>query len=208
MWLHGFSGIEFGISLPTGTSAWFLFLWQVLYPFPHLLLLLATSFVVFHLPLCLATALSWWRHIIPIFNSLFSIYILPSLHIIPSSINHSFSFRDFTFAFFSSSTAFTTFTSFSCVFWILFLRSPSLTKTFSILLVFSLSYSGFTNTWFLLLFSTPTSQSGCLLSLSAFPILFPIMCFNTKLNLDRYNIHQACLQFNFWLLIKYCRFLW
>ena len=56
------------------------------------------------------------------------------------------------------------------------------------------NYSGFTNILFLLSFSTLTSQSGLLLKLSVFPILLPGICFNIKLNLDRYKTHLACCQ--------------
>ena len=66
----------------------------------------------------------------------------------------------------------------------------------------------FTSISFSLSFSTPTSQSGPLLRLSAFPILLPGTCFNPKLNLDRYRAYFTCLQFNFCTFMKYSRFLW
>ena len=91
----------------------------------------------------------------------------------------------------------------SCAFLILSFRFPSFTIISTLLI-----YSGFTNFWSSLSLSTPFCQSGLLLGLSTFPMLFPGTCFNPKLNYDRYRAHFACLQFNFWLVIKYWRFLW
>jgi len=42
---------------------------------------------------------------------------------------------------------------------------------------------------------------------NTFPILLPRTCFSIKLNLDRYKVYLACLLFNFYIFIKYLRFL-
>ena len=70
------------------------------------------------------------------------------------------------------------------------------------------SHYFFTNTLSLLSLSIPIYQSGHLLRLSALSILLSNTCFSIKSNLDRYNAYFACLWFNFWLLMKYSRFLW
>ena len=70
------------------------------------------------------------------------------------------------------------------------------------------NYSFFMSTLSSLSLSTPICQSSHLLRLSAHPILFPSICFRWKSNLNRYKAHCACLLFDFWLLMKYLRFLW
>ena len=121
---------------------------------------------------------------------------------------HSLSLNILTPARFISSTALTTLSSFTFDYFTFSNRStPStIVSTFSVLL--TSSYSGFTNISFALSLSIPTSQSGLLLRLSAFPILLPKTCFNIKSNLDRYSAHLTYLQFNFCAFIKYLRFLW
>ena len=132
-----------------------------------------------------------------------STYILFSFITILFSISYSSSFNIFIPTFFNSSTAFTTLSSPFCVFLILSLRFP-----FSTIVFASLIYSGFINFWSSLFFSTPFCQSGLLLNSSAFSMLFSGMCFNVKLNHDRYRAYLAYLWFSFWLIIKCWRFLW
>jgi len=151
-----------------------------------------TNSVVFHLPLCPPTGISWCNHITFPLSSPFGIYILPSFITIPSSIAYSSSLNIFIPVFFSSSTAIITFSSPSYAFLILSFKFSS-----STIISTPLIYSGFTNFWFSLSLSTPSYQSGLLLSLSAFPMLFPGTCFNPKLNCDRYRTYLACLWFNF-----------
>ena len=119
-----------------------------------------------------------------------------------SSIIYFSSLNIFIPTFFSSSTTLITLLSPFCVFLILSLRLLSSTNV-SVLFI----YSGFINIWFLLFFSASSCQSGLLLNLSIFFILFSRICFKVKLNHDRYNVYLACLWFNFWLVIKYYRFL-
>ena len=174
-----------------------------LYIFPSPLLLLVTNSTVFHLPPCSPTRVLQCNYIISLLSFPSVMYILSSFVTIPSSISHSSSFSVFIPTLFSFSTAFTTLLSSSYALLILFFRSPS-----SIIVLAPLIYSGFISFWSLLSFSTPSCQLGLLLSLSVFFMLFPGTCFNVKLNRDRYKAHLACLQFNFWLVIKYWRFLW
>ena len=84
---------------------------------------------------------------------------------------------------------------------------PSITTSIPYIALTS-NHFFFTSTLSLLSLFMPIFQSGCLLRLSAHPILLPGICFRWKSNLDRYRAHCACLLFNFWLLIKYSRFLW
>ena len=87
-------------------------------------------------------------------------------------------------------------------------QSTSSIITSPICIALTSIHSFFTNTLSLLSLSVPTCQSGLWLKPCAFPMLLPGTCFRVKLNLDRYNAHLACRQFNFWLLMKYSRFLW
>ena len=125
-------------------------------------------------------------------------YILPSFITIPSSIFYFLFFNIFIPALFNSSTVFTTFSSSSYALLILSFRFSS-----SIIVSVPLIYSGFISFWSLLSFSTPFCQSGLLLNPSAFSMLFPGMCFNVKLNYNKYRAHLTCLRFNFWFIIKY-----
>ena len=167
------------------------------------MLFLAINSAVFHLPPCPSTGVLWCKHIISPLSSPSGMYIFPSFITILFSIFHSSFFSVFIPALFSFSTTFTTFSSPSYAFLILSFRSSS-----STIVSTPLIYSGFISFWSSLSFSTPSYQSGLLLSLSAFPMLFPGTCFNVKLNCDRYRAYLTCLQFNFWLVIKYWRFLW
>ena len=125
----------------------------------------------------------------------------------PFTSLYSSSLSIFTSTCFISSTALTTSLSFTFEFLTFSNKSTPSTIT-SILSVFlTSSYSGFTNVSSLLSLSTPISQSGLLLKLSAFPILLPGICFNVKLNLNRYSAHLACFLFNFYAFMKYSRFL-
>ena len=126
----------------------------------------------------------------------------------PSSSLYSLSLSIFTPAHFISSTALTTSSSFTLDYLTFSSKSTPSTiiSTFSVYL--TSNHFAFTNISFSLSLSTPISQSGLLLRLSAFPVLLPRTCFNVKSNLDRYNAHLACLQFNFCTFIKYSRFLW
>ena len=134
-------------------------------------------------------------------------YTFPSLSISSSSSFHSSSLSIFTPAYFISSTAFITLLSFASNSVIFSNRSTLSIITSVTFVTLTSSYSFFNNVLFLLSFSTPFCQSGCLLRLLAFPILLPETCLSVKSNLDRYSAHLACLQFNFWLLMKYSRFL-
>ena len=147
--------------------------------------------------------MSWYNHITSPLSSPSGMYIFSFFITIPSSISYSSSFNVFIPAFFISSTAFTTFSSPSCTLLILFFKFSS-----SIIVFAFLTHSGFINFWSLLSFFTPSYQSGLLLNPSAFSMLFPGTCFNVKLNCDRYRAYLTCLWFNFWLIIKYWRFLW
>ena len=120
---------------------------------------------------------------------------------------HSLSLNILTPAHFISSTTLMTslFFTFNCS--TFSNKSTSSTTISTIFVLLTSSYSGFTNILFLLSFFTPTSQSDLLLKLSVFSILLPRTCFNVKSNLDMYNAHLACLQFNFCTFIKYMRFL-
>ena len=156
-----------------------------------------------HLPLCSPTGVSWCNCIISPLSSPSGMYIFSSFITISSSISYSSSFNVFIPVFFISSTAFTTFSFPSYALLILSFKFP-----FSIIVSAPLTHSSFINFWSLLSFSTPSCQSGLLFNLSTFSMLFPGTCFDEKLNCDRYRAYLACLQFNFWLVIKYWRFLW
>ena len=126
---------------------------------------------------------------------------------ISSTSLYSSSLNIFTPAHFISSTAFTTLLSFTFDFLISSSRSTPSTIISTVSILFVSNYSGFTSISSLLFFSTPISQSGLLLRLSAFPILLSGTCFSVKSNLDRYKAYFACLLFNFCAFIKYSRFL-
>ena len=121
---------------------------------------------------------------------------------------HSSSLSIFTPAYFISSTALTTSSSFTLDYLTFSSKStPSMiTSTPSVLL--TSNHSSLTNVSSSLSLFTPTSQSGLLLKLSTFPILLPRTCLSIKSNLDRYRAHLACLLFNFCAFMKYSRFLW
>jgi len=99
------------------------------------------------------------------------------------------------------------FYSSSVPFFILFFRPFSSISIYSLHLTSFCIHSGFINVLSLLLFSIPSCQSGPLLNLFTFSILFPGIYLSAKSNLDKYSIYLACLWFSFWLDIKYCRFL-
>ena len=143
-----------------------------------------------------------------------------------STLNFS-SFSTYILFFFSTnslsicySTPLTTFTPAFFIFFTTLITSLFLLLAFFIFSTISISSPPITtscklcnqqsliNTWFLLFFSIPTFQSGHLLSLSTFPIFVPNIYFKVKSNLDRYNAHWACLQFNFYTFMKYSKFLW
>ena len=125
----------------------------------------------------------------------------------PFTFFYSSSLSIFTPVHFISSTALTILLSFTFDFFTFSNKSTLSTITSTLFVFLTSSYSDFTNILSLLFFSTPTSQSGLLLKLSAFPILLPRTCFSIKSNLDRYNVHLACLLFNFCTFMKYSRFL-
>ena len=56
--------------------------------------------------------------------------------------------------------------------------------------------------------SSSNSSLAKLPKISTLPILLLATCFNVKSNLDKYNDHLICLQFNFWAFMKYSKFLW
>ena len=145
-----------------------------------------TNSVVFYLLQCSPTGVSWYSHTIFPLRSPSGTYICSSFITTPSFINHSSSQRFFISTFFNSSTAFTTLLSPFCALLILSLRFP-----FSTSVSVSLTYSGLISVLFSLSFSTPFCQSGLLLSLSTFSILFPRICFKMKSNCDRYNTYLA-----------------
>ena len=125
-----------------------------------------------------------------------------------STSHHSLSLSIFIPACFISSTVFTTslFFTLDCL---AFSSRSTSSMIISTSLVFcTSSYSSLTNVSSSLSLSTPTSQSGLLLRLSAFLILLPRTCLSVKSNLDRYRAHLACLLFNFCTFMKYSRFLW
>ena len=140
--------------------------------------------------------------------SFFGTYTFLSLNISPSSSLHSLSLNIFTPTCFISSTTFITLSSLASDSLIFLIRSTPLITTSVVYIALTSNYSFFTNTLSSLSLSTPICQSGHLLRLLALPILLPGTCFNIKSNLDRYKTHCACLLFNFWLLMKYSRFLW
>ena len=106
------------------------------------------------------------------------------------------------------STAFITSSFLTSYFLTLSSKFTLFIMTSTTLILFTSNHFFFTSVCSLLSFFTPTSQSGLLLNPFALPILLPEICFNTKSNLDRYRAHRICLWFNFWLLMKYSRFLW
>ena len=126
----------------------------------------------------------------------------------PFTSLHSSSLSIFTPAHFISSTAFTTLSSFTLDFLTFSSRSTSSIMISTASVFLTSNYSGFTNISSSLFFSTPISQSGLLLKLSAFPILLSGTCFSIKSNLDRYKAHLAYFLFNFCIFMKYLRFLW
>jgi len=147
---------------------------------------LVTNSTIFYCPPCPSTGVSWCSLIISALNMLFlDIYTFPFLYIILSTSLYSLSLSIFTPACFISSTALTTLSSFTLDYFTFSSKStPStITSIFSVLLISS--YSGFTSVLFLFSLFTPTSQSGLLLKLSAFPILLPGICFSVKSNLNR-----------------------
>ena len=146
----------------------------------------------------LITSISWYSWITSALNfSSFGTYTFLSFNINPSSSYHSSSLNILIPAHFISSIAFTTLLSFTFDFLIFSNRFTSLITTSVTCVVLTFSHSFFTNTLFSLSFSIPTCQFGYLLKLSAFPILLSGIYFSVKSNLDRYNTHLTCLQFNF-----------
>ena len=135
------------------------------------------------------------------------IYIFFSLYMMPSTSYHSLSLSIFTPAHFISSTAFTTSLFFTLNCLTFSSRSTPSMITFIPLVLYTSNHSGLTNVLSLLSLSTPTSQSGLLLKLLVFSILFSRICFSIKLNLDRYRVYLTCLLFNFCAFMKYSRFL-
>ena len=128
-------------------------------------------------------------------------YTFPSLYMIPSTSHYSLSLSIFTPACFISSTSFTTLLSFT-------LNCLTFSSRSTPSVLYTSSHSSLTNVSSLLSLSTPISQSGLLLRLSAFSILLSRTCLSIKSNLDRYRAHLACLLFNFCIFMKYSRFLW
>ena len=167
-----------------------------------------TNFTIFYYPPCPPTGMSWCSLMISALNlSSLYIYIFFSLYIMLFASLHFSSLSIFTPAYFISSIAFTTSSSFTLDCLTFFSRSTSsmITSTPSILC--TSSHSGLTNISSSLSLSTPTSQSSLLLRLSIFSILLPRTCFSVKSNLDRYRAYLACLLFNFCTFMKYSRFL-
>jgi len=126
------------------------------------------------------------------FSSPSGTYIHSSFMTIPSSTIHSSSLSVFIPIFFSSSTAFTTFSSLPYAFLIFSLSLFSSTNVFVLFI-----YPGLISIWSWLSFFTSFCQSGLLLNLSAFPMLFPGVCLRVKFNYNRYNAYLACLLFSF-----------
>ena len=160
-------------------------------------------------PPCPPIGVSWCSLIISALNfSFLGMYTFPSFSISPSCSHHSSSLKTFPPARFISSTAFTTSSSFASFFHILLrMSTPSMITSDTCVALVS-NHFFFTNICSSLSFSTPISQSNFLLNPSAFSILLLDTCFRIKSNLDKYSAYLACRLFNFWLLIKYSRFLW
>ena len=170
---------------------------------------LVTNFTVFYCPLYLLTGVLWCNLIIFAFNFLsLDIYTFLFLYIMLSISLYSSSLSIFTPAYFISSTTWITslFLTFDCLTFSSKSTLYMITSTPSVLLTFN--YSSLTSISSLLSLSTPISQSGLLLKLSTFPILLPGTCLSIKSNLDRYRAYLACLLFNFYVFMKYSRFLW
>jgi len=134
-------------------------------------------------------------------------YTFLSLSIRPFSSLYSLSLNIFTSVCFISSTVFITSLFFASDPLIFSNRSTSSIITSATCVALIFSYFFFNNVLSLLFLLTPFCQSGRLLRLLAFSILDPGTCLSMKSNLNRYKAHHACLQFNFWLLMKYSKFL-
>ena len=184
--VQGFLGIELGINLSAGCSVQFLFLWQELHPSIYCFISLVTSgyqkflvtnSTVFHCPLYPPTGILWCSLIVSTLNILsLDIYTFLFLYIMPFTFFYSSSLSIFTPVHFISSTALTILLSFTFDFFTFSNKSTLSTITSTLFVFLTSSYSDFTNILSLLFFSTPTSQSGLLLKLSAFPILLPRTC--------------------------------
>ena len=121
---------------------------------------------------------------------------------------HSSSLRTFTPVYFISFTALVTLSSLALFFLILSRISISSITIFNTCVTLISNYFFFISICSLLTLFTPTFQSGHLLRPSVFLIFLSGTCFKIKLNLDRYKAYLACCLFNFWLFMKYSRFLW
>ena len=206
-----------GINFPAGASVQFLFLWHTSQDSIYFLTsfitsshqkFLVTNSVIFYCSLYSPTSVLWCNQITSILNFLsHGTYTFLSLSIRPFSSLYSLSLNIFTPAHFIFSTTFITLSSFTSNFLISSSRSSSLIITSITYIALTSNHSFFTSTLFSLSLSMPICQSGHLLRLSAYPILLSGTCFRWKLNLNRYRAHHACLLFNFWLLMKYSRFL-
>ena len=161
-----------------------------------------TNSIVFYLSLYSFIGILWYRYTTFLLRSPSGTYIHFSFITTLSSINYFSSWRLFIPILFSSSTTFTTFLFPSYAFLILSLRFPSSTSIST-----SLIHSSLINILSLLSFSTPFCQSALWLSPLALSMLFLGMCFKVKLKHDKYKVYQTCLWFNFWLIMKYWRFL-
>ena len=127
------------------------------------------NFTIFHCSLCPPTSILWYSLMISTLNLLsLGIYIFPSLYIIPFTSFHSLSLNIFTFVCFISSTIFIILLSFTFDCFTFSNKSTFSTIISIFFVLFTLSYSGFTNISFLLSFSIPTFQSNLLLRLSVF----------------------------------------
>ena len=111
---------------------------------------------------------------------------------------------------FIPSTTFITSSSFASHFLTLSNRSTSFIIISTILILFASNYSFFTNVYFSLSFSTPTSQSGLLLNLFAFPIL---LCHKLHLTITPWiltwfpqsKMYLKALKKIFWTMLKTCQ---
>jgi len=167
-----------------------------------------TNYVVFYCFLYLFTSVLWCSWIIFVFNLLFlRTYTFLFFNITSFSSYHSLFLNTFNPVCFISSIAFITLLSFAFDFFIFSIKSTSLIITSSIYITLISIYSFFINTLSLLFLFTFTCQFGFWLKLFTLFILLPDTCFKRKSNLDRYKAY-AYLWFNFWLFIKYSRFLW
>ena len=121
------------------------------------------------------------------------IYIFLSLNINLSFTLHFLSLSIFTLAYFISSIALTTLSSFAFDFLIFSSRfTPSITTSTNYV-AFTSNHFFLSNTLFSLSLFTPIYQSEYLLRLLALSILFPSICLSIRLNLDRYNVYFAYL---------------